>query len=332
MKKFLALALVLLVVAIVSTSVFATTGSTNRWLKNPFLRLWNAIHVLQDQVQNISIIEGPQGPAGECSCSVTTADFQALTVRVQQLEAGVSGYNLPDCILDADCYDNNICTDEVCDFFQGCVYSYNQNSCDDNNPDTVNDVCNSGICSGTSSSGTGGGGGTGDSGGLVITEIMYNPDAVSDTAGEWFEVYNPGSSAVNLNGWTIQDLGTDSFTFSQDVLVQPSDYAVLCKNTDNTLNGGIICDAGYSSFTLGNTADAIVILNPNNEIIDDVSYDISVDPWKILNIAGYSLQLDYSHYSATDNDDGVYWCNAFDSYGTGDYGTPGTVNSDCNAG
>jgi len=347
MKKFLALVLVLLVVVLVSTSVMATTASTNVWLKNPFLRLWNAIHNLQDQVQNVSIIQGPQGepgpqglpgpagpqglqgPAGpqgipgECSCEISVAEFQALAARVEQLEAGGSQQ---DCIIDSDCDDNNICTDEVCDVLQGCTYSYNQNSCDDGNPETTNDICSAGICNGENS------GGTGSSEELIITEIMYNPNAVSDTTGEWLEIYNPGSSAVNLNGWVIKDHGTDSYTINQDVFVQSNDYAVLCKNQDSTLNGGIVCDSGYSSFTLGNTNDAIILLNPDNEVIDEVAYDVSVEPWKSLNLAGYTLQLDPSHYDSIENDDGLNWCNAFDPIGTGDYGTSGIVNSDCNAG
>ena len=33
-------------------------------------------------------------------------------------------------------------------------------------------------------------------GDLIITEIMNNPDAVFDNAGEWFEVYNNSANAV----------------------------------------------------------------------------------------------------------------------------------------
>ena len=45
---------------------------------------------------------------------------------------------------------------------------------------------------------------------LMITEIMQNPICRSDAAGEWFEVYNPTSSPINMNGWKIKDNGTDS--------------------------------------------------------------------------------------------------------------------------
>ena len=45
---------------------------------------------------------------------------------------------------------------------------------------------------------------------LVINEIMQNPSAVSDSNGEWFEIYNPTDAEVDINGWTIRDDGSNS--------------------------------------------------------------------------------------------------------------------------
>ena len=36
-----------------------------------------------------------------------------------------------------------------------------------------------------------------------INEIIQNPSAVSDANGEWFEVYNPTGSGIDIEGWTI---------------------------------------------------------------------------------------------------------------------------------
>ena len=47
-------------------------------------------------------------------------------------------------------------------------------------------------------------------GALIITEIMQNPSAVSDDNGEYFEVYNTTNSPIELQGWTIKSLTTDS--------------------------------------------------------------------------------------------------------------------------
>ncbi len=333
MKKVLkiVLAIVLAIVILgsgmvfVSTSALASTGTGSIWLKTPFMRLWNAIHGMQDQITGLAAIngtpgpqgmigpQGPQGPAGECSCAVSSSDFQSLTARVENLEQNLAGGGgmLPDCILDSDCDDNNHCTDDICDFDKGCVYSDN------------------GLCNGGTGNGTGG---SGSDGNLIVTEIMYNPNAVSDTSGEWFEIYNTGSSAVNLNGWSIKDQGTDHYTFSDNIIIIPGDYAVLCKNIDSSVNGGIVCDAGYSSFTLGNTADSIVLVRPDASISDEVAYDAAAEPWKSLNKAGYSLQLDPDRYSSVNNDNGANWCNGVEPVSGGDFGTPGGINNQCASG
>ena len=38
---------------------------------------------------------------------------------------------------------------------------------------------------------------------------MQDPAFVRDTAGEWFEVSNPGAVPIDINGWTIRDDGQD---------------------------------------------------------------------------------------------------------------------------
>jgi hypothetical protein len=58
--------------------------------------------------------------------------------------------NLAQCSQDTDCPENsNPCLDNICSSGGLCVQEYNQNSCDDNNPCTENDVCYQGSCSGT---------------------------------------------------------------------------------------------------------------------------------------------------------------------------------------
>jgi hypothetical protein len=47
-----------------------------------------------------------------------------------------------------DCYDENLCTDDLCDPVQGCLFLPNTNPCDDGNACTVNDSCTGGVCLG----------------------------------------------------------------------------------------------------------------------------------------------------------------------------------------
>jgi len=67
-------------------------------------------------------------------------------------------------------------------------------------------------------------------GDLVITEIMRDPSQVGDTEGEWFEVYNPGSSDLALcDGWYVEDADSDSFNVTSSVVVPAGGYAVIGK-------------------------------------------------------------------------------------------------------
>jgi hypothetical protein len=161
-------------------------------------------------------------------------------------------------------------------------------------------------------------------GDLVITEYMANPAAVSDTDGEWFEVWNVSGQDANLDGLVVSDRGTDSFTVSGALLVGAGEAVVFGAEGDTALNGGVAVDYVWPSYTLGNDDDEIVLSNGRTEI-DVVAYGTSgwVDP------NGASASLDPSYTNATDNDDAAFWCESSSTFGAGDAGTPGTVNDTC---
>lgn len=48
-----------------------------------------------------------------------------------------------------DCNDNNVCTTDVCQPAVGCLHPYNTESCSDEDPCTVTDMCSQGQCVGT---------------------------------------------------------------------------------------------------------------------------------------------------------------------------------------
>ena len=56
-------------------------------------------------------------------------------------------------------------------------------------------------------------------GDLVITEIMRNPEAVSDSLGEWFEIYNVTGTDIRMCAdWAFEDDGGDWFDVESIVL------------------------------------------------------------------------------------------------------------------
>jgi hypothetical protein len=69
---------------------------------------------------------------------------------------------------------------------------------------------------------------------IVINEIIQNPSAVYDSAGEWFELYNPTTSDIDIDGWTIKDNDSDSHVIDNGgpLLIPAGGYLVLGNNTD----------------------------------------------------------------------------------------------------
>jgi len=94
---------------------------------------------------------------------------------------------------------------------------------------------------------------------LVITEIMKDPSLVDDSNGEWFEILNNGTRSLQLSGWTIEDLNTDMHTISQSIELDIGEYFVLGNNDNYDSNGGVDIGYQYSSITLQNSSDAIII-------------------------------------------------------------------------
>ncbi len=173
--------------------------------------------------------------------------------------------------------------------------------------------------------GGGGGGSTAQPGDIVITEIMQNPNAVYDSDGEWFEIYNNSDHDIDLNGWIIKDLDSDSHTISSSVIITPGEYIVLGRNADKATNGGVDVAYQYSNFNLANGADEIQILLPDGTTeIDRVQYDGGTN-WP--DPTGASMY--FTGDPGEDNDIGSMWAVSDLPWegSAGDFGTPNYANT-----
>lgn len=160
-----------------------------------------------------------------------------------------------------------------------------------------------------------------NSGSIIITEILQDPSGVTDANGEYFEVYNTTASDIDLKGWIISDGGSNSHTIASSVIVHNDGYAVLARNADILANGGFTASYDYSGITLGNGTDAIILTSGVTEI-DRVAYDAVNFPY----FAGKSMELHLYKYDAVSNNNGSNWGSAISTYGSGDFGTPGSNN------
>lgn len=115
--------------------------------------------------------------------------------------------------------------------------------------------------------------------GVSINEIMYDVPG-TDTDREWIEVYNTGDTGVDLSKYKFFESSANHALslFSGDALLSPGGYAVIASNptkfkTDWPAFSGSLFD---SSFSLSNEGEYMAMKNENLEIVDEVTYDISV--------------------------------------------------------
>ena len=169
-----------------------------------------------------------------------------------------------------------------------------------------------------------GGAGTA-TGQIVITEVMPNPSAVADTRGEWFEIYNAGSTRVNIKEWKIVD-GSSSNTHqlpTTDFWVEPGAYVLFAE--ESTTNGGLPTpDYDYpSSIGLNNGTETLTITDKDDNTQDAVSWTSS---WPFGNGESMSFKDPTVATPATANDNADNWCTETATYGDGDKGTPGEAS------
>lgn len=161
-------------------------------------------------------------------------------------------------------------------------------------------------------------------GDIIINEIMRDPEAVAETAGEWFELLNKTFKNIELAGLVISDDGGQNFTVNSSVVVGPFQTAVFTINGDSQANGGVTEDYVYpSSFRLANGEDEIIIMS-GGILIDQVKYGTGFPT-----TPGASMKLDKNFSSAAENDVGANWCASTTPMTGGDKGTPGIPNGTC---
>jgi len=158
---------------------------------------------------------------------------------------------------------------------------------------------------------------------LIVTEVMANPSAVSDSNGEWFEIYNTTSQNIELNHLIIRDSGSNSHTLNSafTLNIGSGEYFVLGNNGNTAENGGYLADYVYSSFTLANSNDDIILEIDGIEI-----FSLNYTSTSGFGTAGISMELAaLTDFPASANDY-QFTPNTL-TYGDGDLGTPGLAGS-----
>ena len=142
---------------------------------------------------------------------------------------------------------------------------------------------------------------------VCLNEALPNPNGYDDAAwpgGEWMEIYNSGTTAVDVLNWELVNKANKVLTFDSSSIVgyeagnsttwtiQPGDYMVIARNANQ-------------NFYLTNTADWITMNDASGNTVDQASWNSTA--------SGVSLEEDPT--------------NAMNVWISTNSPTPGSVNS-----
>ncbi len=158
-------------------------------------------------------------------------------------------------------------------------------------------------------------------GDVIISEIMPDPDAVSDADGEYIELFNTTGQSISIDGWAISDAGGSPSSISQ-VTIPAGGFVVLCRNATTSENGGIDCADSFSS-AVNNGTETITLQDGNGDTVNQITYDLNSGNWP--DPTGASLE--YTGAPGDDNSMESHWQKATTRTGDfagdgGDFGSP----------
>ena len=115
------------------------------------------------------------------------------------------------------------------------------------------------------------------SGTVCLNEALPNPNGYDDDTwpnGEWMEIYNTGTTPVDVLNWKLVNKASKTLDFNSSSIVgyqagnssswtiQPGDFMVIARN-------------GSANFYLTNTNDYITMEDTSGNVIDQASWNFS---------------------------------------------------------
>lgn len=126
----------------------------------------------------------------------------------------------------------------------------------------------------------------------IYSEMNYNSAATQD-AGDWIELHNKTSSALNISGWSIRD-GSNSnlYAFPSGTSIAANGYLVVYSDATKFTNRfpNVNNKVGPIAFGFASGGDVVRIFDATGKIKYSVCYQ-SISPWPTTpNGGGYTLE------------------------------------------
>jgi hypothetical protein len=155
---------------------------------------------------------------------------------------------------------------------------------------------------------------------VVINEFMCDPTPFVGLAdAEFVEVFNTSNNFIDLSDWKLGD--ASSFGTVGAHIIGPGEYALLVSTTNVELFAFYPNVVTVTSFpSLNNTGDDIILQDANEQVIDQLSYDLSWYGDETKEDGGYSIEQINPFASCVNASN---WLGSVHPLG----GTPSAVNS-----
>src|SRR5688572_29326692 len=112
---------------------------------------------------------------------------------------------------------------------------------------------------------------------VVINEIFYNaPEDLDDL--EYIELYNSGSEAVDLSGWSFTK--GIKLKFPQGTRIEANSFLVLCRNRERFQEFYDAQVEGTFDQRLSNDGERLELANASGKVIDGLTYS-DTGPWPL---------------------------------------------------
>lgn len=111
---------------------------------------------------------------------------------------------------------------------------------------------------------------------VLINEILAN--GLNDPDSEWVELFNNGSSVVNLTNWNISESFSSNFTLNTTIATNEFIILAVDFNTFNStypnvnLSGIKIIDITISNFNLADSSGEVSLYNSSGSLVDSIAY------------------------------------------------------------
>lgn len=108
---------------------------------------------------------------------------------------------------------------------------------------------------------------------IIISEIMYDVEG-SDANREWIEIYNNGSSSVNISDYHFFEAGIHhGLNSDEKISLGSGEYAVIVQNVSQFISEySSVRNILKSSFSLNNSGEELAISDESKEIVYVTSY------------------------------------------------------------